>query len=340
MTVVLRLPIVLLILVTGFCGIAHAQQDRPPVLDFPVKCTIGLDCEIQHYVDLLEGPAAADLKCGSLTYDRHTGTDIRIRSLKQMEKGVPVVAAADGEVFNLRKGVPDQYFSDYSKAKQREVYAKGLGNVVVLHHGKGWNTFYAHLKKDSIVVNKGQRVSKGQILGYIGMSGLTDFPHLHFELRHKKARLDPFTGLEKSTECGTVDHTYWSEAALAQMPYKPTFFVNTGFSEQRPEDRKDLETGQKRQEELDLRAPTLFFWTYYIGGQKGDKVTIDLMDPSGNLLKTHTTKPMGKNQISRMLFLGVKKPDQGWVSGTYRGKVKIKRLTGEAFEDSAQILVQ
>ncbi len=335
-----RLPIRVCLGVLITFGAAQAQKSRPPQLDFPVKCTVGLDCHVQHFMDMEPGPGAADFSCGSLTYNNHRGTDIRIRTLKQMVKGVPVIAADDGVVANLRKGVPDQYFSDYSEKKQKEVYSKGLGNVVVIHHGGGWNSFYAHLKKGSIRVVKGQRVSKGEILGMVGMSGLTDFPHLHFELRHQNTRIDPFTGKEGQTGCGNSEKSYWSEAAVRQMPYIPTFFINTGFSETRPEDRKDLETGRKKTEELDPTAPTMYFWSYYIGSRAGDKIKIEMYDPSGAVLKTHTSKPAGKNQISRTMFIGVKKPNTGWSAGKYEGKITVNRIDGSVFEDSASIIVR
>ncbi|WP_159104283.1 M23 family metallopeptidase [Sneathiella glossodoripedis] len=288
-------------------------------------------------MDIQAGPGAADFNCGSLTYNNHSGTDFRILTLKQMEKGVPVVAADDGVVFNLRDGVPDQYFSEYSKKKQKEVYSKGRGNVVVIQHGGGWNTFYAHLKKGSIRVVKGQRVSKGQVLGLVGMSGLTEFPHLHFELRHRNSRIDPFTGLEAQSDCGKSDRTFWSEAALRQMPYKETFFVNTGFSETRPADRKDLETGRKKVADFSAIAPTIYFWSYYIGSRMGDKTKIEIIGPDGSVLRSHTSKPAGNNQISRTMFIGMKKPATGWESGTYVGKITIRRTDGSVFEDSASI---
>ena len=319
---------------------AHAEKTRPPQLDFPLKCTVGHDCFIQQFMDMEAGPGDADFKCGTLTHNNHRGTDIRIRTLKQMEKGVAVVAADDGVVFNLKDGVQDQYFSDYSKEKQKQVYSQDLGNFVVIHHGHSWNTFYVHLKKDSIRVVKGQRVSKGEILGYVGMSGLTEFPHLHFELRHNNDPIDPFTGQENGAACGTFDRAYWSDLALKQMPYYPTFFINTGFSEKRPEDRKDLETGVKRIEQLDPRAPTLFFWTYYIGSQEGDKLTIEMFDPKGARLKTHTSLPAGKDQINKYIFIGVKKPTGGWVAGKYSGKITVNRRNGEVFEDSAVVMLQ
>ncbi len=329
--------LVFLVLIFGLSAAASAKVARAPVLDLPLKCTVGVDCFVQHFMDVRPGKQAADNQCGSLTYNGHKGTDIRIRTLAQMDKGVPVLAAEDGTVTNLRRGVNDQYYSDYSKKKKKEIYNIGLGNVVILNHGGKWTTFYAHLKKGSIQVVKGQRVSKGDILGYVGMSGLTEFPHLHFELRHKNKRIDPFTGLEKNATCGKFEKNYWSATASPKLPYVPTFFINSGFSETRPEGRKDLETGRKKQEEFRTGARHLFFWNYYIGSRKGDKVSLKLMDPDGKVLTKHTTKPMGKHQISRTLFIGVKRPSSGWKQGIYRGEISILR-DGKKIRESATIV--
>ena len=317
--------LVFLLLFLGMSTAGNAKTTRAPVLDLPLKCTVGFDCFLQHFMDTRPGLNAADHTCGSLTYNNHKGTDIRILTLAQMETGVPVIAAEEGTVVNLRRGIKDQYFSDYSKKNKKKIYNIGLGNVVILNHGGKWTTFYAHLKKGSIEVVKGQRVSKGEILGYVGMSGLTDFPHLHFELRHENKRIDPFTGLEKNATCGEFKKSYWSSAAQSQLPYLPTFFVNTGFSETRPTGRKDLETGRKKIDDFKADAPRLFFWSYYIGSRKGDRISLKLWGPNGDILAKHTTKPMGKHQISRHLFIGVNRPSSGWKRGVYRGEISILR---------------
>src|SRR3546814_12280892 len=57
---------------------------------------------------------------------------------------------------------------------------QGLGNAVVLDHGNGWRSYYGHMRRGSIAVKKGDRVQTGQALGLVGMSGLTEFPHLAF----------------------------------------------------------------------------------------------------------------------------------------------------------------
>ncbi|MCX6716083.1 MAG: M23 family metallopeptidase, partial [Candidatus Taylorbacteria bacterium] len=57
----------------------------------------------------------------------------------------------------------------------------GYGNFVVVLHGNGTQTLYSHMYRS--VVTAGETVSKGQTIGYIGMTGLTTGPHLHFEVR-------------------------------------------------------------------------------------------------------------------------------------------------------------
>ena len=66
---------------------------------------------------------------------------------------------------------------------------KGLGNVVVISHPGGYSTKYAHLTDIKAV--KGKSVRKGDIIGYVGMSGNTYAPHLHYEVWRDTLALDP-----------------------------------------------------------------------------------------------------------------------------------------------------
>jgi len=328
------------LLTSAIASTAQAQtKQRPPKLDLPLKCAIGMDCFVQHYIDLDPSKGASDYRCGSLTYDNHKGTDIRLKSVSQMTTGVPVIAAASGVVANLRSGVKDQYYSDYSNKKKKEIYNIGLGNVIILRHPGGWETYYAHLRKGSLAVKIGQQVNTGDILGYVGMSGLTDFPHVHFELRKNNKRIDPFSGLNAGGECGSVKKSYWTDRALDQLSYRPTGFMATGFSETRPQGRKDLETGTKKQEILDPAAPTLFFWSYYIGSREGDVTRLILRGPEGTELAQSNSEPMPKNQISRTIFVGVKRPATGWKPGLYRGEITINGKQRE-LKDNAVITVK
>src|SRR6478672_13776971 len=77
-------------------------------LSQPIDCTPGTDCFIQQYVDHDPTEGVLDYACGSETYDGHEGTDIRLRSTADVEKGVAVKASAEGTVVGLRDGVDDR----------------------------------------------------------------------------------------------------------------------------------------------------------------------------------------------------------------------------------------
>ncbi len=85
--------------------------------------------------------------------------------------GEPVHAAADGVVTEVEKS------------------RKGLGNVVTLTHKGGYKTRYAHLA--DIEVREGNSVKKGKVIGYVGVSGNSFAPHLHYEVRRDSLVMDP-----------------------------------------------------------------------------------------------------------------------------------------------------
>ena len=67
----------------------------------------------------------------------------------------------------------------------------GYGNYVIIDHGNGYRTLYAHMLNNSIVVKPGQKVSQGQKLGIMGSTGRSTGPHLHFEIKTSKGNVNP-----------------------------------------------------------------------------------------------------------------------------------------------------
>jgi murein DD-endopeptidase MepM/ murein hydrolase activator NlpD len=65
----------------------------------------------------------------------------------------------------------------------------GYGNVVVINHGYGYQTLYAHLSK--VLVKPGRRVKRGDVIAKSGKSGLASGPHLHYEVRHNGVSMNP-----------------------------------------------------------------------------------------------------------------------------------------------------
>jgi murein DD-endopeptidase MepM/ murein hydrolase activator NlpD len=102
-----------------------------------------------------------------LGYTRmHKGIDFAV------PKGTPVMAAGNGTV--TFAGVQN-----------------GFGNIIVISHGNGYQTAYAHLSK--FMAREGSRVRQGQVVAYSGMTGLATGPHLHYEIRVNNAQVNPAT---------------------------------------------------------------------------------------------------------------------------------------------------
>ena len=185
-------------------------------LDVPVACDMAKVCSIQKHFDLDPGPERLDYACGRLTGDGHDGTDIRVPDFPAMDRGVAVVAAAPGVVKAVRDGMADASVrkSGPGEGGREAIAGREAGNGVVIDHGDGWETQYSHLKRGSIAVKPGDRVAAGQRLGLIGLSGQTEYPHVHFSVRYQGRSLDPFVGSADRFACGDTRRPLWSSAAL------------------------------------------------------------------------------------------------------------------------------
>src|SRR5215831_7163420 len=114
-------------------------QGASILLQLPLVCEGGTTCAVQNYVD----HGGKDYKCGTLTYGGHKGTDIRILDLEAYERGVPVLAAARGRVRAIRDEMQD---ISIRAPGAPSVDGREAGNSVVIAHGDGWETQYAHMR--------------------------------------------------------------------------------------------------------------------------------------------------------------------------------------------------
>lgn len=102
----------------------------------------------------------------------------RIRAHKGVDyaaaTGTPIKATGDGRVVSAgRKG--------------------GYGNAVVIQHGRKYQTLYGHMSRFARGISAGTHVTQGQIIGYVGMTGLATGPHLHYEFRVDGRHVDPLS---------------------------------------------------------------------------------------------------------------------------------------------------
>jgi len=81
------------------------------------------------------------------------------------------------------------YAAETGQVIKAEYDGSGYGNCILIYHGGNFATFYAHLS--GFAISNGQYVQKGQVIGYVGITGFTTGPHLHFEVRIKGAVNNP-----------------------------------------------------------------------------------------------------------------------------------------------------
>ena len=72
---------------------------------------------------------------------------------------------------------------------------RGFGNLLLIKHGKGWVTAYAHNR--NLIVRRGEKVSQGQVIAYVGNSGNVSRPQLHFEIRKGNKAVDPIFSISR-----------------------------------------------------------------------------------------------------------------------------------------------
>ncbi len=112
----------------------------------------------------LTGPIAEGFNSGE-GGQGHNGIDIAAA------QGEPVKAAANGIVI----------YSQYEKSR--------FGNLVIIDHGDRWHTAYGHMSR--IAAKKGASVRAGEVIGYVGATGIATTPELHFEVRNRNKPVEP-----------------------------------------------------------------------------------------------------------------------------------------------------
>lgn len=130
------------------------------------------------------------------TIRAHKGTDYAAA------RGTPIKAAGDGKVIHAgRKG--------------------GYGNTVILQHGQGYQTLYAHMQNFGRGVKTGTKVRQGQIIGYVGTTGLSTGPHLHYEFHVNGVPRNPMTiPLPKANSIANADKAHFesqTQTIVAQL---------------------------------------------------------------------------------------------------------------------------
>ncbi|MBM4132885.1 MAG: M23 family metallopeptidase [Nitrospira sp.] len=289
-------------------------------LGLPLVCAIGQTCWVANYVDVDPSVEARDFRCNRRTYDGHDGTDFAIRDLAVMAQGVPVVASAPGLVKNVRDGMQDVALTD--EASRKRIAGRECGNGVVIDHEGNWQTQYCHLKEGSIKVKAGDKVERGGQLGLVGLSGKTEFPHVHLTVRKDGKAIDPFTDRPMIAGCGKDGKPLWR--ADQRIEYEPVSLYNVGFATGKP-DSEAIRSGKREEGPLAATSPALVLWVDMLGVVAGDRVQFRIMGPDGKPMLEQENS-VDRTQARRFVFVGKKVTASTWPTGTYTGQVTLTRM--------------
>ena len=300
-------------IILALAVLPSATPAEPPALRMPIDCVLGETCHVQNYLDRDPGPGFADFTCGSLGYDGHGGTDFALPDLAAMEAGVDVLAAAPGVVMGTRDGMPDVSFRD---AGAPEVAERECGNGVALDHGQGWSTQYCHLARGSVAVRPGDRVEAGDVLGRVGLSGQSEFPHLHLSVRQGEERVDPFDASGEGCGDGALD-PLWAEP----IPYVPTGLVGLGLLDRVPEWGEVTAGGLG--EHPGVPGAPLVLWAQAFGSRPGDLLRLRIEGPDGAVIDEPVE--LDRTQAAYFRAQGRRAPAGGWPAGRYVGRAELSR---------------
>ena len=303
---------------------ARADYDR---LIYPVRARANADLFrvtfSGNFVDL--DPASPnsrmDWACGTRTYDLntgydHAGTDISttpFRAHAMNREWVEVIAAAPGTIIARNDGAQDRNCGGIGSDQN--------ANYVTVMQDDGLTAYYWHLARASLTDKQvGDRVEAGEFLGLVGSSGLSEAPHLHFELRDGDGNVvDPYAGI-----CG-ADETLWHHqhdyvdpaiTAIYTHNFTPANVTGSFCQPEYPRFRTVFDPGD-----------TVYIGQYVRDRAIGAMSSLSLRDPSGQEVFSQDFpaatifQPAGEYQTSYALP-GDAPAGQWIIRGHYQGDVR------------------
>lgn len=304
---------------------APSAAPPPFQLSLPVRCP-EQGCFLARMPD--HAPAKGvdqDYLCGARASNDHDGTDIAVQTMT-LAAQTPVLAAAAGTVQAVRDGVADKPLHGSDAAAVAALNGQDCGNGVMIDHGNGWTTQYCHLKQGSIAVTPQQKVERGTPLGTVGMSGNSEFPHLHLTVRRQGLVMDPFTGEPAAQPCSLAGApgTLWTAEARDALPYTPVGLYHIGFSAEKPTVDAARAGTYEKEEALSPYSPALILWAEVLSPQAGDVATLTVYDTNGQPMFVQQV-PFDADKAQAFVFGGLKRREDRWAEGVYRGTVSYRR---------------
>jgi hypothetical protein len=293
-------------------------------LDFPLNCKLGVNCwisDLQSHLLQKNKNKEVDFLCKSKTYPGNIGTAFATRRNDHMNNSVEVISPINGRVKSVKDGINDISINEIDR--QSPVSDK-CGNFVILVQDD-FEIELCHLKKNSITVKVNDEVKVGQNIGQVGLSGATEYPHLHVNLRKIKANkkyveVDPFYGEQK--ECGLTPKSLWTNPQqMEKQAAKTGIIYNYGFAFNEIV-AEEVRLWQKNNVTQPPTPNSIIGFVDIFSVNAGDKISLKIVDEMGKELASKTKE---FNQYQNRYFIYVSKPLNGQkLRGQYFLKIDYK----------------
>ncbi len=251
-----------------------------PPLAWPFEDGLDHGIYLMNYADMNTNNGKLDISCSDHNYDGHTGIDYTVYSFREMDKGHAILSATDGQVTSIRF---DQFDRTYEPPYVHQP------NFVLVTHSDGSTIGYWHMRKNSVAVNIGETVKKGDFLGYIGSSGATPIPHLHLDLREtfsgQRIYRDPYSGECNDFESlweNDYDNTYIGDDPLKIYEIDITNNLEKTGTWQLNLDMFDIKDRLVRPAVYGINENKLGVWALF-QGNLGQSMTFEIFKPDGSL---------------------------------------------------------
>ena len=220
-------------------------------------------------------------------------------------------------------------------AGKAAIAGKECGNGVLIEHAGGWNTQYCHMAKGSVRVKPGDQLTTGQPIGLVGLSGDTEFFHLHFTVRHRGKTVDPFAYGAPENSCGG-GRSLWAASLGEQIQYRPREILDFGFAGIAPT-MELIESGEIEKHPVATTSDALVAYVRAIGLQAGDQQTLSVQGPGGTALPTNTLPALDRDKAQFLVLAGKKRAEAAWPAGRYVATYTVTRDGAEVLRKSFEI---
>lgn len=173
------------------------------------------------------------------------------------------------------------------------------------------------------MVAVGDQVQAGDPLGQVGLSGETQFPHVHLNLFRDGAAIDPFDGQPVTQVCGEGGASLWEDASVG---YEPLALLSAELGGSVP-DQDQVWLGGADQG-LSVNAQAMVLTGKALGARAGDRWRFQIWAPDGAVFYDGTSE-IDKDQQFVFRYGGRKAPDGGLVPGQWRGTITVTRNGAE-----------